>query len=76
MTANVMGSFTGNAVGHVNLTVNGNWSGNFNSTKDLIIGSNGVWGGSSANESINSLKMDSGALWNIPDLVKIPSIEL
>ena len=74
VTANVMGSFTGNAVGHVNLTVNGNWSGNFNSTKDLIIGSNGVWGGSSANESINSLKMDSGALWNIPDLVKIPSI--
>ena len=74
VTANVMGSFTGNAVGHVNLTVNGNWSGNFNSTKDLIIGSNGVWGGSSANESINNLKMDSGALWNIPDLVKIPSI--
>ena len=74
ITTNIYGTFDGNAVGNVNLSLFGKWNGNFDSTKDLVIRSGGVWSGSSAKDKINTLTMDSGALWKIPDVEKLPEI--
>ncbi|MDU2621277.1 MAG: hypothetical protein E7C72_08340, partial [Dialister sp.] len=74
ITTNVYGDFNGNAVGNVNLSLFGRWNGNFDSTKDLAIRGSGVWSGSSAKDKINTLTMDPGALWKIPDVEKLPEI--
>ena len=74
ITTNIYGTFDGNAVGNVNLSLFGKWNGNFDSTKDLVIRSGGVWSGSSAKDKINTLTMDPGALWKIPDVEKLPEI--
>ena len=75
VTANVWGTFDGNAIGNVNLDVNGKWNGNFESTKALTIGGAGVWNGSSAKDKISSLRMAPGALWNVPqNLAKLPTV--
>ena len=74
ITTNIYGNFNGNAVGNVNLSLFGKWNGNFDSTKDLVIRGSGVWSGSSAKDKINTLTMDPGALWKIPDVEKLPEI--
>ena len=74
ITTNIYGTFDGNAVGNVNLSLFGKWNGNFDSTKDLVIRGDGVWSGSSTKDKLNTLTMDPGALWKIPDVEKLPEI--
>ena len=74
ITTNVYGNFNGNAVGNVNLSLFGKWNGNFDSTKELVIRGGGVWSGSSTKDKLNTLTMDPGALWKIPDADKLPEI--